>query len=190
MGVNLGSTIEGPSKKKKKVQKRTQPPHPSLVRDVTESMNVVHREVRPEVVVVARAEIYSEGLEDLILRSLLGATPPTTFTTTEKGVPEPKEAVPDARAEDFKRDVGTPTQMAAIEDSASQFCLLEECPQLHLATTTDREDLRSPQLSCNEAERSQGLSVIKGSKASSHQGEHNLEIKPSQEIDGEVSPAY
>jgi hypothetical protein len=61
----------------------------------------------------ARAEIHSEGLEDLVLRPLFGVTLSTTFAATEEVVLEPREAIPNARAEDFTRDVSIPKQLAA-----------------------------------------------------------------------------
>jgi hypothetical protein len=69
-----------------------------------------------------------------------------------------------------------------IEDSASQFHLLKE------EMATAKENLRSPQLSCDEAERSQGLSHTERSKASSHQDNQSLGIKPSREVNENVSP--
>jgi hypothetical protein len=53
--VNPRSAIKGPSKKKKKVQKKTLPPHPSPVRDVAESVNVVPREVHVvQIIILAK----------------------------------------------------------------------------------------------------------------------------------------
>jgi hypothetical protein len=69
-----------------------------------------------------------------------------------------------------------------IEDSASQFHLLKE------EMATAKENLRSPQLSCDKAERSQGLSHTERSRASSHQDNQNLGIKPSREVSENVSP--
>lgn len=150
--INMGSMTEGPPKKKKKVQKRTPPPHTSLVRDMTESMS---------------------ALEDLVSRSLSEAVPSTTFTATGEAVPEPREAIPNTMAQDFTGDVGTPMQMATTENPASQFCSLEE------EMAKAREDLRSPQVSSDEPERSQDFSVTEESKASSHQGDQSLEAEPT-----------
>lgn len=87
----------------------------------------------------------------------------------------------DDRAEDSMGDINVPTQAVVTEDSASQFRLLEE------EMVTARENLRSPQLSYDEAKRSQGPSLTDGRSASFHQDDQSLRIEPSREISGNVS---